>query len=352
MWLAVDGRHGSQIIAQVPCRTDFDTVVWGHSHSPPVSLLSIFGTAILPIVALAGIGFALARLTGVQADGLTTVTIYVLAPALVFHSLATTDLGGETLLGVAIGVLLFTAVMALLAEGVGRSLGEAEPILGTLVLVAVFSNAANYGIPVSEFAFGAVGRATAVVYIVAQSVAMYTLGVYLAARGEGSDVREGLKTIFTIPLIYAVLAALALRGLGLVPAEGTAAMETVQLVGDSAIPVMLLILGIELATTDFGTATLRIAPATVLKMAVAPLVGVGIALLIGFENPDVARVFVLECAMPSAVTTLILTGEFAGEATGDLAATDYASTTIFATTVLSVPMLTVLIAVLQAELLF
>jgi predicted permease len=256
------------------------------------------------------------------------------------------------LIGVAVGVLLFTAVMAVLTEGVGRGLGETEPILGTLVLVAVFSNAANYGIPVSEFAFGAVGRATAVVYIVAQSVAMYTLGVYLAARGEGSDVREGLKTIFTIPLIYAVLAALALRGLGLVPPEGAAAMETVRLVGDSAIPVMLLILGIELATTDFGTATLRIAPATVLKMAVAPLVGVGVALLIGFQNPTVARVFVLECAMPSAVTTLILTGEFAGPASGDVAATDYASTTIFATTVLSVPLLTIVIAVLQAGIIF
>jgi predicted permease len=317
-----------------------------------VSLLSIFGTAILPIVALAGIGFLLARATGVEADALNTVKIYVLAPALVFHSLATTNLGTRTLAGVGVGVLLFTAVMAILAEGVGRGLGEVEPVLGTLVLVSIFSNAGNYGIPVSEFAFGEVGRATAVVYIVAQSVAMYTLGVYLAARGDGSNVREGLKTIFTIPLIYALIAALGLRWLGAVPPESVAAMQTIRLVGDSAIPVMLLILGIELATTDVGAATLRIAPATVLKMAVAPLVGVAIALVIGFENPDVARVFVLECAMPSAVTTLILTGEFAGPATGDLAATDYASTTIFATTLLSVPMLTALIAILQAGVIF
>jgi len=32
------------------------------------------------------------------------------------------------------------------------------------VLVSVFPNAGNYGIPVSEFAFGPAGRATAVVY--------------------------------------------------------------------------------------------------------------------------------------------------------------------------------------------
>jgi len=321
-------------------------------ESATVSLLSIFGTAILPIVALAGVGYLLARVTGVAADGLNTITIYVLAPALVFHSIATTELGARTLAAVGVGVLLFTAVMAVVAEGVGRGLGETEPLLGSLVLVSIFANAGNYGIPVSEFAFGDVGRATAVVYIAAQSVAMYTLGVYLAARGDGRDVREGLTTVFTIPLVYAVLAAILLRTLGAVPPADTAAMETVGLVGDSAIPVMLLILGIELATTKLGTATFRVTPAVVLKMAVAPVVGVGVALLVGFENPDVARVFVLECAMPSAVTTLILTGEFSGPAAGDLGATDYASTTIFATTVLSVPMLTGLIALLQAGVIF
>ena len=312
-----------------------------------MSLASIFATAIAPIVALAGVGFLLARATGVEADGLNTVTIYVLAPALVFHSLATTDLASGTLLGVGVGVLAFTVVMALLAEVTGRTLGETEPVLGTLVLVSVFSNAGNYGIPVSEFAFGEVGRATAVVYLVAQSVAMYTLGVYLAARGDGARFREGLKTVFSIPLIYAVVAAFALRALGAVPPDDGSTMQFVKLVGDSAIPVMLLILGIELARTDVGNATLRVSPATVLKMAVAPLVAVAIALAVGFQNPTVARVFVLESAMPTAVTTLILSGEFAGPADGGLEATDYASTTIFVTTLLSVPILTVLIAILQ-----
>jgi len=317
-----------------------------------VSLLSIFATAILPIVAIAGVGYVLARATGVEAGALNTVTIYVLAPALVFHSIATTNLSARTLAAVGAGVIIFTVVMAVVAEGVGKGLGETEPLLGSLVLVSIFANAGNLGIPVSEFTFGEVGRATAVIYIAAQSVAMYTLGVYLAARGDGADLREGLTTVFTIPLIYAVLGALALRGLGAVPPADTAAMETVGLVGDSAIPVMLLILGIELATTKLGTATLRVTPAVVLKMAVAPVVGVGVALLVGFDNPDVARVFVLECAMPSAVTTLILTGEFTGPAGGDLEATDYASTTIFVTTVLSVPILTGLIALLQAGVIF
>jgi predicted permease len=313
-----------------------------------VSLLSIFATAILPIVAIATAGFVLGRVREVDADPLNTVTVYVLVPALVFHSLATTDLAGQTLVSVAVGVFLFTGVMTLLSEGSGRLLGESEPILGTFVLVSVFSNAGNYGIPVSEFAFGETGRATAIVYIVAQSVMMYTLGVYLAARGGEGDWRAGVRAVFAIPLVYAVAAALLARWLAVLPPADAAAMETLKLVGDSAIPVMLLILGIELAETDYSAAMLRVTPAATLKMVVAPLVAVGVATVVGFQNQTVARVFVLECAMPAAVTTLILTGEFTEAAPEGIEATEYAGTAIFLSTVVSVPILTVLIALLQA----
>jgi len=59
---------------------------------PPVSLLGIFATAILPIVAVAAVGYALGRYRDVEADALNTITVYVLAPALVVHSLATSQL--------------------------------------------------------------------------------------------------------------------------------------------------------------------------------------------------------------------------------------------------------------------
>lgn len=317
-----------------------------------MSLLSIFGTAILPIVAIAAAGFALGRGRDVEAGPLNTVTIYVLTPALVFHSLATSDLGGETLVGIAVAVVLYTGVMILLAGGVGRSLGESEPVLGSFVLVSVFPNAGNYGIPVSEFAFGATGRATAVMFIVVQAVMMYTVGVYIAARGEAGEWQEGVRSVFRIPLIYAVIAAFGARWLGIVPPAEDALMEAVGLVGDSAIPVMLLILGIELADTDYGAAAVRVTPAVGLKMLLAPVVAVGVVLLVGtvvtFQSPTVPRVFVLECAMPAAVTPLLLVGEFTGDSVDDIDPVAYASTAIFVSTLLSIPLLTVLIAILES----
>jgi len=161
-----------------------------------VSLLSIFASAILPIVTIAAVGFVLGRVRSIAVGPLNTVTIYVLAPALVFHSIATTDIGGETLAKLLAGVVGFVLVMAAIAEGVGRALGEDEPIRSALVLVSSFSNSGNFGIPLSAFAFGVVGRATAVVYLVGQSVVVYTVGVYLASRSGGTRGLGSMKRVF------------------------------------------------------------------------------------------------------------------------------------------------------------
>ncbi|SIR47909.1 hypothetical protein SAMN05421858_2419 [Haladaptatus litoreus] len=312
-----------------------------------MSLLSALTNAILPVLSVAAVGFLLGTLRDIDVDALGTVTIYILTPALVFHSLTTTSIGGKTALNLAVAVVVFTLGMVVVAEFVGRALGESEPVLGALVLASSFPNAGNYGIPLSQFAFGEVGRSTAILYIAAQSVLTYTVGVYLASRGNGTSNLSALKEVFKLPLVYAVLAAGIARALGFVPPVDSAAMETLKLTGDAAIPVMLLMLGIQLANTDSGAAITRVGASNVMKLLVAPVVAVGVVFLLGFEDLTVARVFVLECAMPAAITPLILSIEYDEGGVG-LSAPEYVSTAIFVSTLASVPVLTLLIAVLQS----
>lgn len=314
-------------------------------------LLDIFASAILPVVAIAAVGFALGRLKDVDPKPLNTVTVYVLAPALVFHSLAVSDLSGGAVLRIVVGVVAFTTLMALVGEAVGRFIEAPEPMVGALVLVAAFGNTGNLGIPVSDFAFGGVGRQTAVLWMSVQAVLLYTVGVYVASRSGGTSGLAGVGKVFHIPLIYAVAAALLARTLGVVPPAESAGMEAVGVVGDSAIPVMLLILGLQLARTNYGPALSQATTATALRLGVSPLVGVGVALAVGFENPTVARVFVIECAMPAAVTPVILTVEFAAESrAAGVSVPEYVSTCVLVTTLVSVPLLTGLIALLQSGL--
>ncbi|WP_121821571.1 AEC family transporter [Halostella salina] len=310
-----------------------------------MSLLSALTSSILPVLSVAGVGYVLGLYRDIDVDALAAVALYVLTPALVFHSLATTPIAGDTAVALFVAVGAFTVLMAAVAAGFGWATGEPTATRGSLVLTSSFPNAGNYGIPLSAFAFGAIGRSTAVLFIAAQSVLMYTLGVYVASRDGTGSPREAVRTVFKLPLIYAVVAAVAARAVGVVPEAGTAAMETLKLTGDSAIPVMLLLLGIQLANTSSGTPTRRVSPAVALKLFVAPVVAVAVALVVGLDGP-VGRVFVLECAMPAAVTPLMLTVEFGGDADG-LSAADYVSTAILVTTLASTVTLTVLIWLLQ-----
>lgn len=311
-----------------------------------MSLVSVLTSAVLPVVAVAGVGYALGTVRGVDVDPLATVTLYVLAPALVFHSLVTTPIDAATVARLGAGVVGFTAAIVALAAVVGRLLGETEPVLGGLLLSTGFSNAGNYGIPLSAFAFGALGRSTAVLYIAVQSVLMYTLGIYVATRGQTASTGGALRRVLRQPLVHAVVVALVVRWLSLAPPTDSAFMETVKLTGDAAIPVMLLLLGIQLADSTGGGTVRRVLPAVELKLLVAPVLALGVALLVGLDGP-VGRVFVLECAMPAAITPLMFAIEFEGETAG-LSAADYVSTAILVSTAASLGTLTVLIAVLQS----
>lgn len=316
-------------------------------RKPDVSLLAIFGSAILPVIAVAGAGYSLGRFGDVDPSALNTVTVYVLAPALVVYSFATTPFPASTLVRVVVAVVGFSAGMILVAESAGRLQGQSEPLLGAFVLVAAFPNVGNFGIPLSEFAFGATGRNTAILVTALQGVLLYTVGVYIAARGDDGDALGSMRRVFSIPLVYAVVGTLGARWLGVVPAESTAAMQTIEMLGNASIPVMLLILGIRLSNVSVDETVRRVGLASAAKLAVAPVLGLGVALLVGFQNPTVARTFVLLTAAPTAVTPVILVGAF-GEATDGLSAGQFVSTSVLVTTLASTVTITLLVALLQS----
>lgn len=312
-----------------------------------MSFVDALSTAILPVLAIAAVGYLLGQLRDVEVDPLATVTMYVLTPALVFHSLATTDLGGRQVAGVVGGVVLFTAAMILLAEGAARALGEPSSIRSGFVLASAFPNSGNFGIPLSAFAFGALGRSTAVLFLTAQAVLTYTVGLGIASRG-GRSLRESVRAVLGVPLVYAVAAAGLARWAGVVPPAESTAMRTIGLVGDAAIPLLLVVLGIQLANTEAAASLGRVAPVTAIKLGVAPVVGLALVPLVGLTDATVARTFVLEAAMPAAITPLIFVIEFDVPETADLTRPEYLSTAILVTTLVSVPTLAVLLVLLES----
>jgi predicted permease len=145
--------------------------------------------------------------------------------------------------------------------------------------------------PLCLFAFGEAGLGLAVVFFAVLAVAQFTLGPAIAAGRL--DLRQMLRT----PLVHAVALALLIQALGLELPRWAA--NTTRLLGDCAVPLMLLALGVALAglrITGMG----RVLALSILRLGLGFAVGVAVATALGLEG-TIRGVVILESAMPVAV---------------------------------------------------
>jgi predicted permease len=189
------------------------------------------------------------------------------------------------------------------------------------MILLMFVNGGNYGLTLNRLRYGDEGLARAMVYYVTSTLVLYTVGVFLASMGKLSW-RQTLAKLGRLPVVYAaVLAVLVYRFSIPVPAP---LMRGIEVAGAGAIPVMLLVLGMQMADLQ-GQLNLRLAiPAVILRLLLGPIVAVLLATLLnlqGLSRPTA----IIEASMPPAVITIILATEF------DLQATAVTSIVVIAT---------------------
>jgi hypothetical protein len=303
-----------------------------------LSLFSIFLSDLLPIFLVASVGFVLARYLGANVQTLSRVSFNALAPCLVFSQLVTSPVTGLDFGRMALFCVLTMLAMALVARLAAAGLKLDRPSVSAFLLVVMFSNGGNYGLPVVLFAFGRDALSHASVYFVTSAVLVYTAGVLLAASGRRS-VRRALRGILKVPAAWAVVAAAMVLASGLT--MPLALMRPITLLGDAALPMMILVLGMQLERATFPERPRVVAVAVTLSLAVAPVVALAMASLLGLAGPA-RQAAVLQASMPTAVVTTILALEY------DVMPTFVTSVVLLAT-VLSPLTLTVLIAYLQGS---
>ena len=100
-----------------------------------------------------------------------------------------------------------------------------------------------------------------------------------------------------IPLVWAVLAALAVKFSGLEIFVWL--FKTLEMLGGFAIPLMLITLGVSLAGLKIASLP-RAVWLSVFRLVIGVAVGWGLAEAFGFEG-TARGVLIIECAMPAAV---------------------------------------------------
>lgn len=277
-------------------------------------MFEVFADVLLPIVIIVALGYVFYRASAPDIQPLNRVSLYLLSPALIFSSLVEADIAGGEGLRVVGFMLILTAAMFILSGVLGLTLRLSRESTAAMMLCTMFSNAGNYGLPVAFFAFGQQGFERAVLFFVTQGVLAQILGLYIAGSGH-SDYKDGLKRLVQLPQIYAVAAALLARWAGpeLFTSSQSVANDLfrgVSLLGDAAIPVLLVVLGMQLAQTRIDRADgVEISLAVGLRLLASIPISYGIAVLLGLD-PLSTRLAVILGSMPTAVNVIILAIEF------------------------------------------
>ena len=203
-------------------------------------------------------------------------------------------------------------------------------------MVVMFSNGGNYGLPVVQFAFGPEAFTYATIFFLAGSVTTYVASAFFAGNRAGKFA-GALDKIWRMPSLYGVALALLVVASGYAVPE--AVMRPVGMLSDAALPVMILVLGMQLERAVWPARPGIVIWAVGISLLVAPFVALGLVSLLGISGAARQAAVVLS-SMPVAVVTTILALEFE-------LAPEFVTSAVFLSTIVSPLTLTLLIAYLS-----
>ncbi len=300
-------------------------------------LFALFFNNLFPILLVASIGFALAKFLKINPRPLSQIIFYVFSPILVFKLITSSHLSNQDILQ----TLLFAVILMVCVGGitwvVGGMLKFDRKTLAAVLITAMFMNAGNYGLPLTNFAFGEEALAFASVFFVINAMFTNTVGIVIASSGSMS-VWNAIKGLVKFPAIYALILGIIFLHFGWQLPSGLD--RTVTLLSNASIPCMLVLLGMQLVNIHLNGRVLPLVLTSSMRLLVAPVLAIGLCRLFSISGPAYQAV-VLEAAMPVAVLTTILATEFDAEPT-------FVTAAVLVTTLLSPLTLTPLLAFLGA----
>ncbi|WP_045407071.1 AEC family transporter [Vibrio jasicida] len=195
---------------------------------------------LFPVFALACAGYLVGRYIKPDFRPINRINMDVFTPALVFSSLVSMplDIGqAPVLLAAIIAVIVPGLLMLPIAKLTGLSFKAWAP-------PHMFRNSGNLAIPLFTYTFGELALPSAVLLFVVSACLHISLGVMLLSSGNP------LKQMFKMPIFISASLALIinLSGFNVWPPF----YEATALLGQAAVPVMLLSLGAQMCNLRFG----------------------------------------------------------------------------------------------------
>lgn len=270
---------------------------------------------VLPVIGIIMLGYALGRWWNKPDMRIVNrLNLEVFGPFLVLANLSDKGVDLVSLWPLVVASIIIVLGSGLLAWPFAKLSGQNPR---TFVPPMMFNNCGNMGLPLALFAFGPTGVAGMVALFAASNLLHFTVGAFIVHK------HAEFKRLLKSPMVWGTVigAVLGLSGTTL-PDSVHAPMK---MVGDCAIPIMLLSLGVRMLDVkreDFSNSLLgaAICPLTGLLIA-GLLVGVlpmtkeqvGLMFLFGSLPPAVLNFLVADYYKqePEKVASIVLVGNIA-----------------------------------------
>ena len=301
-------------------------------------MLKVFLEVVLPVALVAIAGGLVGRWRNIAVAPVSGLVFYLFSPALVFHSMQTTQVSADLSVKIVAVMLVTFAAMWAFAFIWSKIVGHDAPMRAAFALGATTPNVGNMGLPVAQLAFGKAGLDIAVMNFVVGAVVSNSLGIAIASMAGGSP-KAALTAPFRYPVLYAGAAGLAVNMLGIkVPVTLDAPISSL---AAAAVPVMLSVLGLQLQHAIGRDHLVDTVSVNAGRLLIAPVVAWFVCTALGLDGVSRATLVVLS-AMPTAVIATIMATEFR-------AVPAFVTRVVVTSTLLSMLTLTVLITIVRGN---
>ncbi|AKG74906.1 AEC family transporter [Salinicoccus halodurans] len=264
---------------------------------------------VLPVFLVFGIGYISQKLLKMDIKSISAMALYILLPLLTFDTFYRNELTVDYLY-----LFIFSIIITVILIGItilaGWFMKSTKEDISAILLGSLFPNSGNYGAPVMLFALGAVAFDYAIVLMVLHGFIISTVGIFIASFGSGAtiSVKDAVISIFRIPVIYGAAAGLLFQLADI--SIDDKLMDIIQMTGNASIPVVMLILGMQLAQIKKENFELRnINAVVIIRMVISPVVAMVLVLFMPVDE-TMKMVFIILNAMPVAANSTMLAVQF------------------------------------------
>ena len=209
----------------------------------PLSLFLLLILKILPLYLVIALGFLAGKFLNVNKESIARLLIYIISPAVIFHSVLTTELS-LSVLSLPLLFFLCGCSLALFTLAIARHFWH-DSTKNLLAFTAGTGNTGYFGLPVAIALFGP--GISGLVVIANLGLVLYenTLGFFITARGHHT-VKASIVRVLKLPTIYAFLAAVLFNSLSV--NLGTAYTELAVLFRGAYTILGMMLIGLALAS--------------------------------------------------------------------------------------------------------